>query len=218
MAGFLDKETRVIDMVLTAEGRKLLSKGELNFIYWMPFDDEVDYDPFIADSGSLSATELSASIDRQLEATLVQEANRGYARTSLRVEDRTNVYRPIFTIPQGQTILPKLVAIHRTSSLEISIPQEKVVDKHMGPILASIYADRGYRTFNSTRAYLEYSYTPGSFPDGHSHEGFLVRVYESGSSGFREIDPRYDMDGQVSYKNDLRLVHLPRFLKDGNKI
>lgn len=219
MAGFLPKEDRVIDMVLTAEGRILLSQGKLDFAYWMPFDDEVDYDPYVANSGSLTAMQLSASKDEQLEATLVREANRGYPRNSLRAEDRTNVHRPLFTVSQGQDVLPKMIAVHRTSSMEVRVQQEKIVDLvDRGPLFVGTqnryYIERGTRTFGSTKAYLEFSYTNGGFADGHAPEGFLVRVYQSGSSGFREVDPRYDMDGQLSFSNDLKLAHLPKFLRN----
>jgi hypothetical protein len=47
MAGFLDSQQRIIDMVLTSRGKLLLSNGELRFVYWAAFDDEVDYHPRI---------------------------------------------------------------------------------------------------------------------------------------------------------------------------
>ena len=51
--GLLDKNDRIIDLVLPSEGRRQLSLGELEFKYFSVFDDEVDYDPYVANSGSL---------------------------------------------------------------------------------------------------------------------------------------------------------------------
>lgn len=44
MAGFLDSESQIIDMVLTGHGKKLLSHGQLRFVYWAAYDDEIMYD------------------------------------------------------------------------------------------------------------------------------------------------------------------------------
>lgn len=40
---FLDPKERVLDVILTQHGRKLLSKGELKIKYYSFSDDEVDY-------------------------------------------------------------------------------------------------------------------------------------------------------------------------------
>lgn len=72
--GYLDKQSRVIDVVLTECGRRLYALGKLDFAYFGLFDDMIDYDPVKA-SGSFTDDER----DQQAEATPILEAQ-GWAR------------------------------------------------------------------------------------------------------------------------------------------
>src|SRR5580704_7370511 len=110
MAGFLDKQTRIIDMVLTAAGRNLLSRGKLNFTYWMSFDDEIDYQPFISQSGTMTALQFSSSLYDEIESTPIREAVAGYQITNMIMGDTTNVIRPLYTMPQGQATIPRMTS------------------------------------------------------------------------------------------------------------
>jgi hypothetical protein len=221
--GFLDKNVDVVDMVLTGIGQKLLSQGKLRFVYWMAFDDEVDYDPYVASSGSMTAVEVTASKVTQIENGLVREAVTGYRDFNPFHLDRTNVNRPLFSIPQGQTIIPKVVKVHRTGTLSLNLKIQKVVDKYSkkdkdGTKIVEESVDRGFNHFDSSRQSFEYRYTPNSFPTEHQLEGFKVRVFSSGSGGLVELNPKHDLNDDVSFKSDLKLETVQKVLKRGGKI
>lgn len=130
MAGFLDSKERVIDMVLTDVGKSLLLKGDLRFTYWIPFDDEVDYNPeFIGEYQGgvfVSALDMSGSDyqdarTRKTEDPLVREATMGYRGLAYAEVDTTNVYRPMYSAPPGvgQTYpLLEAAAVFNTNSLD----------------------------------------------------------------------------------------------------
>lgn len=210
MAGFLDRDTRILDMVLTSYGKRLLSRGELNFCYWTPFDDEVDYNPFIAGSASLSDDQLSSSVYQSIETTPLREATTGYRNFNASGSDFTNVHRPIFTMAQGQDILPR-ASFPDSGSREVQTYQRKVQrvytdkdeeGKYLNPIQN---VDLGVERFRSTFFTLELSYHRDSFPTDFQPDGFHVRVLRSGSSGWAEVDPRRDMNNDLAYSNDVRV-------------
>lgn len=200
-------------MVLTGYGKELLTHGALQFVYWSAFDNEVDYDPYVSASGSLSEDVLESQIAQLVEDSLVQEATTGYKRLNNSGSDTTNVFRPMFDMPQGQVILPQVtssaptdatleVKQRKVTELLIKRDQNGVVLEQMGPY------DRGYERFESSHAVFEYGYAPGSFPSDSKLGGFLVRVFQSGSEGLVEVDQRRDLDGNLSFNNDLMLVPL----------
>ena len=78
MAGFLDAKERVIDLVLTDQGKQLLLKGQLNFCYWIPFDDEVCYQPTVTVYGSAS---LAADDLARAQAQMTKNMIEGIQRT-----------------------------------------------------------------------------------------------------------------------------------------
>jgi hypothetical protein len=322
MAGFLDKQDRIIDMVLTGYGKTLLSKGDLRFVYWAPFDDEVDYDPYISQSGSMTAVQLSSSRQDFIESTLVREATAGYRELTTRVKmgaasfpvvsgaiaphaasnvspsgdgwirivdeygdflysgsvlpapatwtppvdvevafggngswaygtvtagtfisnvgggfrtffgsdplpgvvknlwarplgfnsDTTNVIRPLFTMPQGQMVLPRLVISPNTSgTLALEVRQRKIQEVQLkqdgsGQNIESLGPyDRGYERYDTEYLTLEFGYTPGTFPADYQHEGILVRIYRNQVEGVTEVRDRRDLENQISYGNDLKL-------------
>lgn len=212
MSGFLDKNNRIVDMVLTGEGKYLLSKGALQFVYWIPFDDEVDYDPYIAHSSSLSQAELSSSRVEQIEATLVREATTGYRRFNKLAKDETNVHRPIFTMPQGQKSIPRMSSsngIETTANIEVKQRQlvEEVAKKdRFGDTVEYYRKDIGYESYDSSISTLSYKYVDGSYPPDHKSEGFLLRIFKSGSDGLVEIEHRRDMSNDICFNNDLKII------------
>lgn len=210
MAGFLDRNTRIIDMVLTGHGKSLLSQGQLRFCYWTPFDDEVDYQPPIVQSASMSPEQLSASIYRSIEDTPIREATTGYRTLNSSGSDFTNVHRPIFTMAQGQVVLPRTVFPHEENR-NIHTTQRKVQRIYQDRDRRGRYAnslearDIGTERFDASTFSLEFSYTKDSFPSDFQPEGFHVRVYRSGSNGWAEVVPRRDMSNDISYNNDVRV-------------
>lgn len=206
MAGFLDKNTRVVDMILTGLGRRLLSQGDLNFCYWVPFDDEIDYDPFISQSGSLSEDALIDAVNASIEETPIREAVAGYKFTNSMCEDFTNVVRPMFTTAQGQVVLPR--AIVSASSDEVTTLQRRFRRMFSGAedVIGKIDPiDIGVERFGSTGFVVEFSYEKDSFNPDFQPEGFFVTVLASGSSGYTEVVPKRDMSNDLSYNNDVKV-------------
>lgn len=50
---FLDPKEEMLKIILTEYGRELLSKGELEIVYYAFSDDEIDYQTTFVTSGSL---------------------------------------------------------------------------------------------------------------------------------------------------------------------
>ena len=211
MAGFLDRETRVLDMVLTNPGKSLLSKGQLRFCYWIPYDDEVCYDPYIAESGTLSAEALSASTDLHIETTPVREATTGYRYFNMSGSDFTNVHRPMFTMAQGQDVVPRAV-FPPAEDREIVTSQRQVVQffkerdgvgHFLSPIPPVVVGNERY---DSTAFTVELKYGRDSFSSEFSPEGFRVQVFKSGSAGgLVEVSSRRDLQNDLCYGSDVRV-------------
>jgi len=216
MAGFLDNKTRVVDMVLTDYGRELYSQGKLNLEYYAFSDDEVDYDPPMRQddqyfSGSISATELSSSKVQQIEATLVREAVTGLPDASnSSADDKTNIQDLLFTMPQGQKILPELAQIPEFYTASIDTKQQTIQDKNVtydqfGRVVESVGPFiRGYRKFETSRLIIDLDVN--DFFDKGTREGYLVRAYSSGSGqGLTEISSKRDLANVLSYRGDLQM-------------
>lgn len=214
MAGFLDKKSRIIDMVLTGYGKELLSKGELRFVSWVPFDDDVDYDPPLMNSGSLSETALAEAKLRSIEDTITREATTGYRKWNMSGSDHTNAHRPMFDMPQGQTLLPVLTS-SVPSELTLEVKQRKVSDLNIkrdsaGRVLEQLGPfDRGFERYSTSDVEIEFHFPNGSWPADMNLNGLLVRVFESGSDGLTEVSDRRDIQGNLSFSNDLVIVADP---------
>jgi len=210
MAGFLDKNTRVIDMVLTDYGKELYSKGELQFSFYAFSDDEVDYNPWISNSGSLTSVALTASIQEQVEATLVREAVFGKPRNMCPVaKDQTNIKELLFTIPQGQKTLPRITISPDSLSGSIHSIQQKIQrsvvhrDSEGSTINKAENIDLGFKTSNASKYVIDFDLK--EFLNKESNEGFLIRLFSSGSGGLVELTHKRDLDDVLSYSNDVRL-------------
>jgi len=104
---FLDQKERVLDIVLTDKGRELLSKNQLNFVYFAFSDEGIDY------SGSLSASSaVSSSMDNYIHRDLSFEADQRKER---------DLQSFLYTIPQGQRTLPEFrISVDVSSSIELA--------------------------------------------------------------------------------------------------
>lgn len=204
MPGFLDRRDTIVDMVLTHEGMRLMSRGELRFVYYSFFDDEVDYAPYVAGSASLSAEQLSGSWVSQTEASFIREASRGRITPASDMRDGTAVSSRIFTTPPGLGYVPRM-SVSPSSSISVQTKQRKYsetfttvdsagkVVKTRGPI------ERGYQRYETTVVDVATA-VPGTT------EGFLLRVFRSSSDGLVELDGRQDENGYLAYSNDVRVI------------
>lgn len=200
-------------MVLTGEGKFLLSNGDLQFVYWSVFDDEIDYDQSLMNTGSLSPDEISDAVIALAESTPLRECTTGYRRFNNSGSDNTNVFRPLFTMPQGQQVLPRVRVFEGDESEEISLvtKQQKIIDLHIqkdpsgNPLQVVGPFDRGYVRSDPSTKTFEMGYAADSYPPDHQHEGFLVRVYKSGTDGLQEVGQRHSLNNDLCYSNDLKI-------------
>lgn len=204
--GFLDKKSRVIDMVLTDYGRDLLSQGKLEFSFYTLHDDGVDYNPFIFESGSLSAEEQTSRKNDQIESSLVLEALPGYQKSSGKNgKDTINFNSFLFTVPQGNREFPEASIFSQdiSSSLEAkqqSVAESSVVRDSEGRDIAVVeQTDLGFLVFYPTLNEIDV------LSNQIENDGFTVRIFESGSDGLNEIKHKRDSENTVSYEDDLRL-------------
>lgn len=204
MGGFLDSKERIIDMVLTDTGKSLLLKGDLHFVYWIPFDDEVDYDPSIngewlggqfIPSSSLAVDDKLSLQTRLTEDPLIREASMGYRGLNNRQVDFTNVHRPMYSAPPGvgQTY-PMVKAAVSYGTEETKGFVEVEVQQQKKSTLFVQYDDKGQtiiRTFDTGQSAFErtstsqpkisadYPLSHNEFPKDMQVEGFLVTMYHS---------------------------------------
>ena len=225
MAGFLDPKERVIDMVLTDVGKSLLLKGDLRFIYWIPFDDEVDYNPDIFNSASLDARDLQTAKTTKTEDPLLREATMGYRGLAYTEVDTTNLYRPMYSAPPGvgQTY-PLLEATISTGSIQVSVLQQKnsklyvqFDDKGQNIIRTMGPGEEVFqrRAISENKLEVMYPSDKNELPEDIKLEGFLITMYHSSTikkdelgqeiGGYEEILQNRDSKDQIVYRNDLTL-------------
>ena len=204
--GFLDKNEQVVDMILTAEGRRLLSQNRLNFVYYAFMDDEVDYTPYVYNSSSLSADQLSSSWTDQVEAGLVLEAMPGRF-SSPELVNNLNGSDRLFTQPQGQAFLARVVLTPDVFSGSIRLNQRRIQETRtrkdesghvldvQGPF------DRGFERIATQTFPLEYDVR--DFFGSQRQEGFILRVMRSGADGLVELPAKRDFDNEIAYTPDL---------------
>jgi hypothetical protein len=210
MAGFLDPKTRIMDVVLTGVGRKLLAESKLHFCYWSAFDDEVDYDPFIADSGSLNEQDLVFKRNEIVETTFVREPVSGYTKTNRLGLDETNVHFSLFSKQQNKEDLPRALFPELTGSV-ILVKQRNflqtpnTVDEG-GRIPSTPQSIQvGYERLDAGSTTVSVSLSKDGFSPDFVPEGILVRFFKSGSEGLEEVSPRRDMANDLSVDRDLKV-------------
>lgn len=207
MGGFLDPKERIVDVVLTGLGKRLLSRGDLHFTYWIPYDDEIDYDPYVSNSGSLLSSDLAAAKISLTEEPLIREAASGYSRgMNMLSKDQTNVQRPLHTIPSGQTVLPglKLDGLDDSGGLSITIDQKNVNVRNLdSDIAVSKIRSVGIVRSNSSESEIMASYSQDGYPRDFDLEGILITVHASSSDGYSEVLSNVDSSGSTIFRNDL---------------
>lgn len=172
--GYLDKQSRVIDIVLTERGRRLYATGRLDFAYFGLFDDGLDYDPY--SSGTLTDAEREVQIEAtpMLEAPFIRETRGSTAP----LEPRSH----LFTAAPGYSSIPRMVSPSSGTSVELAVDQRRRGDSYV-------------RTGTSL-AQIEMSVV-GDTEQGNP--GFIVRVYSSGSNGLEALDLKKDLNGRRAF-------------------
>jgi hypothetical protein len=170
--GYLDKQSRVIDVTLTERGRKLYATGRLDFAYFGLFDDCIDYDP-IPGSGSFTDDEREA----QIEATPVFEAPfiKDVRGTVAPLEPTAHV----FTASPGYRLIPTMRSPADGTSVILMADQRRDGDT--------------YRRTGTSLAQIDMEVV-GEAERGNP--GFIVRVLSSGSSGLQPLEFRRDLDAR----------------------
>lgn len=170
--GYLDKQSRVIDVLLTELGRKLYSVGRLDFSYFGLFDDCIDYDP-VPGSGSYS----DADRETQAEATPILEAPF--------VRDIRGTVAPLEPIDHVFTAAPGFIEIPTMDS---------PADLSTITLMADQRRDgQAYRRTGTSVAQIDPSIR-GEVERGNP--GFVVRILSSGSNGLQPLMFRRDLSSR----------------------
>jgi hypothetical protein len=169
--GFLDRKSRVLDVILTERGRRLFANGELDFAYVSFFDDGIDYDPY-GSSGSMTDEER----DTYAYSTPMLECHV--------IPDRRSAGLPLeplsqlFAAAQGYNGVPRLLAPPTGSQVDLRCNQSP--------------KDQGYNRYDTTFAEVRLEISDGALQS----EGFSIHVYGSGSDGLTELKTRRDLRGR----------------------
>ncbi len=172
--GYLDKQSRVIDFILTERGRKLYSTGQLDFTYFALLDDGVDYDPW--STGSMSPAER----ELQVEALPMFEAP--FVRDTRATRDPLEPVSHLFTAAANYTTVPAISSPLDGAQLTLGGDQQQ--------------ADGTYTRTGTSLAQIDLSLVGGVEPN---NPGFIVRVFASGSNGLVPLGLRRDLQGRRSY-------------------
>lgn len=203
-------------MVLTDEGKRQLSLGELRFVHYSFFDDAVDYDPYVSNSSSLSEQELSSSKRDQTESFLALEAVTGLSYKRLQNDlDTVNVNKHLFTMPQSQKVLPRASFDPLIVSGTIQVDQQKIVERFVkkdldGNVLSSTGPyDKSFVRHRTSNVTIDVG-IDDFFPD-FMQSGFQVLLLKSGSDGLELVEPKRDSLEDDCYGADLKLLFDEKF-------
>lgn len=186
--GFLDRKDRVLDVVLTEEGRRQFALGKLEFAYFSVNDDLIDYDPWISDSGSYDAAGLEERRNQLIESTPLLEAP--IVLRPERRRDAVSALAPtssLFTAAQRYSRLPSMV-LNPSGSASLSVIQY--------PTAVGTSA-MTYGREQSTYVLVDLGHV-GDI-DQATGVGFKVEVYESSSDGLKNLSMRRDLSERPSY-------------------
>jgi len=169
--GFLDRKSRVIDVVLTGRGRELFALGELDFAYYALFDDGIDYDPW--SSGSLTDEERDELIHSS----------------------------PMFEAPVVPDRRTTVVPLEPTSFLFKAAPDYGAVPRMLQPnptgSSAVLRCDQVSSGSSFIRTGTSLSVVPLEMSaETASSDGFSVHFFSSGTNGLVELKPRTDLKGR----------------------
>lgn len=201
--GFLDSQERIIDMVLTSEGRRQYSLGELKFVYYSFSDDGVDYNPIISEGDYLTDDVLAETRTRQTEAFIGLEALAGLSFQKIDSEvDKININKRLFTMTQGQRYLPQ-------ASFEIITSGSIQVDQHKMEIISGRKGQQG-KTDNGflrskTSAFTLDLGISDYFPE-YMQSGFAVKVLNSGTEGLANQQMKRDGNETSCFGPELKMI------------
>lgn len=172
--GYLDRQSRVVDFVLTERGRELYAIGQLDFEYFSLMDDGMDYDPW--STGSLTDYEREVQIDAlpMLEAPFVRDVRA--ATAPLEPTDH------LFTAAGGYGLVPHLSSPPDGSEVTLACDQR---------VTNGVY----HRSATSV-ATIDLTLVGDVEP---VNPGYVVRVFASGSNGLSALDLRRDLAGRRSF-------------------
>jgi len=118
---FLTQKERIFDFVLTDKGRELLSKNQLNFVYFAFSDEGIDY------SGSLSASAvISSSFDDYVHRDFSFEADQRTNEKKLLQNNDLKSF--LYTIPSSNAVLPEMVTSKNNTS-SVVLNRQYVIDR-----------------------------------------------------------------------------------------
>lgn len=168
--GFLDRKSRVVDVVLTERGRRLFANGELDFAYVSFFDDGIDYDPYTP--GDLTEQERDDLIHStpMFEATVVPD----HDSNDLPLEPVCQ----LFACSPGYQGVPRMLAPSTGSLVELRCVQQQV--------------NGLFRRSATGFAQINLELSAGAQPG----QGFSIHVRSSGSDGMIELKSRRDLKGR----------------------
>ena len=199
--GYLDKQSRVIDVTLTERGRALYASGQLDFAFFGLFDDQIDYDPVKA-TGSFSDEEREA----QLEATPILEPS--FIKETRGTTSPLEPLSHIFTAGAGYVEIPTMQSPLDGDALSLRADQRRD---------GSVY----HRSATNL-AQIDLSVIGDVERGDH---GFIVRVLSSGSNGLQPVSFRRDLFSRRSVDSfvgvsiddeaviDLPLIKKPQSVK-----
>lgn len=180
--GFLDRKNRVLDVVLTEEGRRQLALGELEFAFFSLHDDGIDYDPTISESGSLDEQALTARRIELIESTPCLEAT---IVPNDRKLNRSAGGQPSSFLYQAADRYTRLPAPSIVPSASLAIEASQARDGDL------------YERTSQTSAVVSLRYV-GDIDQAATKE-FTVRVMGSSSDGLEALPKRADLDGRPSF-------------------
>jgi hypothetical protein len=171
--GFLDRKSRVIDVVLTGRGRELFALGELDFTYYAFFDDGIDYDPWSTGSLTDEARDELIHSTPMFEAPLVPDR-----RTTVIPLEPTSF---VFQAEPDYGTVPRLLRPEPTGSQVV------------------LRCDQ----FSSGSSFIRTGTSLAVIPMEVSTEvagrdGFSVHFFVSGTNGLEELETKMDLRGRRS--------------------
>lgn len=174
--GFLDPRERILDVVLTEEGRRQYALGELRFVSFAAFDDLVDHDPWTSITGSDEYLRDLLESTPMLEAPVVPRVSS--------LEGPLVPSGRLFTAAGGYIRIPQVEV--STGSLDVQVGQS--VKEGTIPTY--------FRT-DPTDAFLSLSLVGDDEPGSQGYSVVLLEEHVSGT--WTEVSPLLDIAGRLSY-------------------
>ncbi len=190
---FLNKINRIIDMKLTDLGRDLLAKNKLNFVYYAFSDDTIDYSQQIHNSASLSSSQISSTIEELIGQTYGMEVVNGhFIGKNMFNEDTTNIKNLLYTNKTDASVLLSGTLDNYENEYELKFVQTEVkqISEKVGIVNTEkfLYFERDNK--NNVLIFKL---------DDENVDGYFIRVFESGTDGFKDIKLSYGKKGVPTY-------------------